>query len=82
MLFKVDFAVFSGLLILTYGPLFPLVVGYEVVCFVFIELLIVGILFFPAIIFISWRLITLQYCSGFCHTFDMNQPWIYMCSPS
>ena len=24
------------------------------------------ILFFP--IFISWRLITLQYCSGFCHT--------------
>ena len=25
------------------------------------------ICFFP-IIFISWRLITLQYCSGFCHT--------------
>ena len=24
-------------------------------------------LFFP-LIFISWRLITLQYCSGFCHT--------------
>ena len=24
-------------------------------------------LFFP-FIFISWRLITLQYCSGFCHT--------------
>ena len=24
-------------------------------------------LFFP-IIFISWRLITLQYCSGFCHS--------------
>ena len=24
--------------------------------------------FFP-FIFISWRLITLQYCSGFCHTF-------------
>ena len=23
-------------------------------------------LFFP--FFISWRLITLQYCSGFCHT--------------
>ena len=23
---------------------------------------------FPPIIFISWRLITLQYCSGFCHT--------------
>ena len=25
-------------------------------------------LFFFPIIFISWRLITLQYCSGFCHT--------------
>ena len=25
------------------------------------------LLFFP-LIFISWRLITLQYCSGFCHT--------------
>ena len=24
--------------------------------------------FSPPIIFISWRLITLQYCSGFCHT--------------
>ena len=26
------------------------------------------LLFFFPIIFISWRLITLQYCSGFCHT--------------
>ena len=26
-----------------------------------------NIIFFP-FIFISWRLITLQYCSGFCHT--------------
>ena len=25
-------------------------------------------LFFFPLIFISWRLITLQYCSGFCHT--------------
>ena len=33
-------------------------------------------------IFISWRLITLQYCSGFLPYIDMNQPWIYMCSPS
>ena len=24
--------------------------------------------FFSSFIFISWRLITLQYCSGFCHT--------------
>ena len=27
------------------------------------------IFFFIPFIFISWRLITLQYCSGFCHTF-------------
>ena len=26
--------------------------------------------------FISWRLITLQYCSGFLSYIDMNQPWI------
>ena len=26
------------------------------------------VLFFFSFIFISWRLITLQYCSGFCHT--------------
>ena len=38
-------------------------------------------LFFP-FIFISWRLIILQYCSVFCHTLTWNQPWIYMCSPS
>ena len=41
-----------------------------------------ALLFFFPFIFISWRLITLQYCSDFCHTFDMNQPWIYMYSPS
>ena len=35
-------------------------------------------IFFP--IFISWRLITLQYCSGFLPYIDMNQSWIYMCS--
>ena len=38
-------------------------------------------LFFFPFTFISWRLITLQYCNGFCHI-DMNQPWIYMYSPS
>ena len=27
-----------------------------------------AIFFFPPFIFIHWRLITLQYCSGFCHT--------------
>ena len=38
--------------------------------------------FFFSFIFISWRLITLQYCSGFLPYIDMNQLWIYMCSPS
>ena len=28
----------------------------------------------------NWRLITLQYCSGFCHY--MHQPWVYICFPS
>ena len=38
--------------------------------------------FFP-FIFISWRLITLQYCSGFCHTLTwISHAWIYTCSPS
>ena len=30
----------------------------------------------------NWRLITLQYCSGFLPYIDMNQPWAHMCSPS
>ena len=38
--------------------------------------------FFFSFIFISWRLITLQYYSGFLPYIDMNQPWIYMNSPS
>ena len=36
--------------------------------------------FFSSLIFISWRLITLQYCSGFCHTLT----WIshgFTCGP-
>ena len=28
----------------------------------------VRVFFFFPFIFISWRLITLQYCTGFCHT--------------
>ena len=39
------------------------------------------ILFF-SFIFISWRLITLHYCSSFLSYIDMKQPWIYMYSPS
>ena len=37
---------------------------------------------FIYLFFISWRLITLQYCSGSCHTLTRNQPWFYMYSPS
>ena len=33
-----------------------------------LEILHILVFFFPSFIFISWRLITLQYCSGFCHT--------------
>ena len=40
------------------------------------------IFFFFSFTFISLRLITLQYCSGFLPYIDMNQLWIYMCSPS
>ena len=38
-------------------------------------------IYFFSFIFISWRLNTLQYFSGFWPYIDMNQPWIYMCSP-
>ena len=41
----------------------------------------ISFFFVFSFIFISWRLIILQYCSGFLSYIDMNQPWIYMCSP-
>ena len=39
-----------------------------------------GLFFFFSFIFISWRLITILY--WFLPYIEMNQPWIYMCSPS
>ena len=30
----------------------------------------------------NWRLITLQYCSGFLPYIDTSQPWVYMCPHS
>ena len=45
--------------------LFKLVLCFCCLISFFIYLLIS---FFFSFIFISWRLITLQYCSGFCHT--------------
>ena len=43
---------------------------YLLFCFVLLFTLLPKLfyLFFPQIIFISWKLITLQYCSVFCHT--------------
>ena len=39
--------------------------------------------FFFSFIFISWRLITLQHCSGFCHTLTwISHGFTYMCYPS
>ena len=35
---------------------------------IFLELLYMSLFYFFPFIIISWRLITLQYCSGFCHT--------------
>ena len=56
--------------------------GYHDLSFLNVEGCFFFFLFnFFSFIFISWRLITLQYCSGFCHR-HMNQPWIYMYSPS
>ena len=34
----------------------------------FVISLCINLFFFFSFIFVSWRLITLQYCSGFCHT--------------
>ena len=50
--------------------------------FIFIFSVYYKLSFFPPFIFIRWRLITLQYCCGFLPYIDMNQPWIYMCSPT
>ena len=42
----------------------------------------VDFIFFFLFIFTSWRLITLQYCSGFCHTLTWISHGSYMYSPS
>ena len=41
-----------------------------------------GVGFFKKFIYFNWMLINLQYCNGFLPYIDMNQPWLYMCSPS
>ena len=42
--------------------------AYWVMNTIFFFFVILFIYLFISFIFISWRLITLQYCSGFCHT--------------
>ena len=38
------------------------------ILFYFFNFILSLLFFFLSFLFISWRLITLQYCSGFCHT--------------
>ena len=38
-------------------------------------------LFIILLIYLNWRLITLQYCKVLPYI-HMNQPWVYICSPS
>ena len=45
-------------------------------------LYILSYLFYFKLIYLNWRLITLQYCGGFLPHTDMSQPWVYMCPPS
>ena len=52
---------FFHFLTLCLPPLPPSSTVLSTFCFLFFK-------FFSSFIFISWRLITSQYCSGFCHT--------------
>ena len=39
------------------------------ILFFFFNLLVIFMSFLKKLTYFNWRLITLQYCSGFCHTF-------------
>ena len=64
------FSAFRGLAACLFPELFlPLVsCTLPVLLWFFLFLLLVFHLFICSFIYISWRLVTLQYCSGFCHT--------------
>ena len=47
-----------------------------VICRIALDHAILVLIFFS--FYFNWRLITLQYCGVFCHTLNMNQPWVYM----
>ena len=53
----------------------------QLVLLFFCFYLFVCFLFFSLFIFLNWRLITLQYCSGFAYI-NMNLLQVYVCSPS
>ena len=56
-------------------------VWWQVLSFFLFFLIFIFIsLFIFSFIFISWRLITLQYCSGFCHTMTWISHW-FTCVP-
>ena len=46
---------------------YTILIDYTLTILIFIDK-VMTLVFFFSFIFISWRLITLQYCSGFCHT--------------
>ena len=66
---KINFPLFPHLFAMKWWDWMPWSWVFEWWGFFFF-LLDLGILFFNlfSFIYISWRLITLQYCSGFCHT--------------
>ena len=60
----------AQILICSYSPVFlpPMSTAIRTSAFSFVGALSDILFFLIFIFFISWRLITLQYCSGFCHT--------------
>ena len=55
---------FSSCLIIPLSKHPALFCGYSILLNLFTDFVVVVVIY----LFISWRLITLQYCSGFCHT--------------
>jgi len=58
--------------VLSLGQEDPLEEGMEThssILFFFFNLLVIFMSFLKKLTYFNWRLITLQYCSGFCHTF-------------
>ena len=65
---KFNFIWYFGTLFEVLSSLFAICVCYIFILFVLFFSWVGLSFFFFSFIFISWRLITLQYCSGLCHT--------------